>query len=148
MTDLDLGASGSVPAGRPSSAPPAGALVLAPPAPVQVVAPEQAAGAVPVADARQAELQARAASFAGELATMDVRSPAFATKVESITRLGDREMRESANVSSRMLERPARGGRPVRGREHSPVGRAVPHPAATAGHHDPDGRRGAGVHGP
>ena len=116
MTDLDLGASGSVPAGRPSSPPPPGALVLAPPAPVQVVAPEQAAGAVPVADARQAELQARAASFAGELAAMDVRSPAFATKVESITRLGDREMRESANVSSRMLERPAAALNGAKGR--------------------------------
>ena len=81
--------------------------MLTPPAPVQVVAPEQAAGAVPVADARQAELQTRAASFAIELAALDVRSPEFARKVESITALGDREMRESANVSSRMLERPA-----------------------------------------
>src|SRR5664279_2723339 len=42
-----------------------------------------------------------------ELAAMDVRSPEFAKKVESITALGDREMRESANVSSRMLDRPA-----------------------------------------
>ena len=107
MTDLDLGASGSVPAGRPATAPSSGALVLTPPAPVQVVAPEQAAGAVPVADPRKAELQTRAASFAMELAAMDVRSPEFARKVESITSLGDREMRESANVSSRMLDRPA-----------------------------------------
>ena len=50
MTDLDLGASGSVPAGRPSGAPPASALVLTPPAPVQVVAPEQAAGVATLAD--------------------------------------------------------------------------------------------------
>ncbi len=109
MTDLDLNSSGSAPAGQPA----AGALVLTPPAPVQVVAPEQAAGAVPVPDARQAELQARASSFAGELAALDVRSPEFAKKVQSITSLGDREMRESANVSSRMLERPAAalGGR-------------------------------------
>src|SRR5664279_3532013 len=107
MTDLDLGASGSVPAGCPSSPAPAGALVLTPPAPVQVVAPEQAAGAVPVADPRKAELQTRAASFAIELASLDVRSPEFAKKVESITALGDREMRDSASVSSRMLERPA-----------------------------------------
>ena len=109
MTDLDLNSSGSAPAGQPA----AGALVLTPPAPVQVVAPEQAAGAVPVPDARQAELQARASSFAGELAALDVRSPEFAKKVQSITSLGDREVRESANVSSRMLERPAAalGGR-------------------------------------
>ena len=107
MTDLDLGSGGPGAAGRPAAAASTGALVLTPPAPVQVVAPEQAAGAVPVADARQAELQTRAASFAIELAALDVRSPEFAKKVESITSLGDREMRDSANVSSRMLERPA-----------------------------------------
>ncbi|HEY5842787.1 MAG TPA: toxic anion resistance protein [Mycobacterium sp.] len=106
MTDLDLGSS-ATPTGPARGAATSGALVLTPPAPVQVVAPEQAAGAVPVADARQAELQSRAASFAIELASIDVRSPEFAKKVESITSLGDREMRESANVSSRMLERPA-----------------------------------------
>ncbi len=105
MTDLDLGSGGAATGGP---APATGsALVLTPPAPVQVVAPEQAAGAVQVADPRKAELQTRAASFAIELAAMDVRSPEFAKKVESISALGDREMRESASVSSRMLERPA-----------------------------------------
>jgi uncharacterized protein YaaN involved in tellurite resistance len=106
MTDLDLG-SGGASTGKPTPAASSGALVLTPPAPVQVVAPEQAAGAVPVADPRKAELQTRAASFAIELASLDVRSPEFAKKVESITALGDREMRDSASVSSRMLERPA-----------------------------------------
>ncbi|MET0966762.1 MAG: toxic anion resistance protein [Nakamurella sp.] len=106
MTDLDLGSGGQTAAGRPAAAT-GSALVLTPPAPVQVVAPEQAAGAVPVADPRKAELQTRAAAFAMELAGMDVRSPEFSKKVESISALGDREMRESANVSSRMLDRPA-----------------------------------------
>ena len=105
MTDLDLGSSAGSPA-RPGT-PTSTALVLTPPAPVQVVKPEQAAGAVPVPEGRQAELQTRASAFAIELAALDVRSPEFAKKVESITALGDREMRESANVSSRMLERPA-----------------------------------------
>ncbi len=114
MTDLDLGAGGASTAG-PTPAASSGALVLTPPAPVQVVAPEQAAGAVPVADARKTELQTRAASFAMELASLDVRSPEFAKKVESITALGDREMRESANVSNRMLERPAAAVSSARG---------------------------------
>jgi uncharacterized protein YaaN involved in tellurite resistance len=91
-------------------------LVLTPPAPVQVVKPEQAAGAVPVPEGRQAELQTRASAFAIELAALDVRSPEFAKKVESITALGDREMRESANVSSRMLERPAAAVSAAKGR--------------------------------
>jgi uncharacterized protein YaaN involved in tellurite resistance len=115
MTDLDLGSSSTPPpGGGPASG---GGLVLAPPAPVQVVEPAQAAGAVPVAEGRAAELQQRAQAFARELATMDVRSPEFTRKVESLTTLGDREMRESANVSNRMLERPAaalgKGGKDV-----------------------------------
>lgn len=105
MTDLDLGSGSGSPAGAAGGA--SGALVLTPPAPVQVVEPAQAAGAIAVADPRKAELQSRAGAFAMELAGMDVRSPEFAKKVEAITALGDREMRESANVSSRMLERPA-----------------------------------------
>ena len=115
MTDLDLGSSAASPA-RPSGTPTSGALVLTPPAPVQVVKPEQAAGAVPVPEGRQAELQTRASAFAIELAALDVRSPEFAKKVESITALGDREMRESANVSSRMLERPAAAVSAAKGR--------------------------------
>ncbi len=114
MTDLDLGAGGASTAG-PTPAAGSGALVLTPPAPVQVVAPEQAAGAVAVADTRKTELQTRAASFAMELASLDVRSPEFAKKVESITALGEREMRESANVSNRMLERPAAAVSAARG---------------------------------
>jgi uncharacterized protein YaaN involved in tellurite resistance len=105
MTDLDLGSGSGSTAGAAGGA--TGALVLTPPAPVQVVEPTQAAGAIAVADPRKAELQSRAGAFAMELAGMDVRSPEFAKKVEAITALGDREMRESANVSSRMLDRPA-----------------------------------------
>ena len=114
MTDLDLGSSAGSPA-RPGT-PTSPALVRTPPAPVQVVKPEQAAGAVPVPEGRQAELQTRASAFAIELAALDVRSPEFAKKVESITALGDREMRESANVSSRMLERPAAAVSAAKGR--------------------------------
>src|SRR6478609_3282845 len=114
MTELDLGSSAGSPA-RPGT-PTSTALVLTPPAPVQVVKPEQAAGAVPVPEGRQAELQTRASAFAIELAALDVRSPEFAKKVESITALGDREMRESSNVSSRMLERPAAAVSAAKGR--------------------------------
>jgi hypothetical protein len=107
MSELDLG---STAAPTPAVAPPAGpgtALVLAPPAPVQVIPAEQAAGAIPLDDAKKAELAAKAAAFADELAAMDVRSPAFAQRVGSITSMGDKDLRASANVSSRMLERPA-----------------------------------------
>jgi len=106
MSELDLSAPA---AGAPATpaAPVANALVLAPPEPVPVVEPEQAAGSVPVDPAKQNELQTRAQAFADELAGLDTRSPEFTQKVDSITSMGDKDMRESARVSSRMLERPA-----------------------------------------
>jgi uncharacterized protein YaaN involved in tellurite resistance len=106
MSDLDLGSSATSAAG--SAVPPAGnALVLAPPPPVVVVEQEQAAGAVPVDNARQLELRARAQSFAQELASLDANSPAFTDKVNAITSMGEQDMRAAASVSNRMLDRPA-----------------------------------------
>jgi uncharacterized protein YaaN involved in tellurite resistance len=107
MSELDLGAT-STPAATPAAAPAAsGGLVLAPPAPVSVVKEEQAAGAIPVDDAKKTELAQRAEAFAAELAAMDPRTPAFSQKVDSIASMGDKELRASANVSNRMLDRPA-----------------------------------------
>jgi uncharacterized protein YaaN involved in tellurite resistance len=109
MSELDLGST-STPAATtatPAPAAPGTGLVLAPPAPVAVVEPQQAAGAIPVDAAKQAELQAKAAAFAAELASMDTRSPAFTQKIDSITSMGDKDMRATAQVSNRMLDRPA-----------------------------------------
>jgi uncharacterized protein YaaN involved in tellurite resistance len=108
MSELDLGATATPAAATTAPAATAGtALVLAPPAPVAVIEPEQAAGAVPVDLAKQTELQSKAAAFAAELATLDTRSPEFSKKIESITSMGDKDMRASASVSNRMLDRPA-----------------------------------------
>src|SRR3954451_4508156 len=107
MSELDLGSSTPPTTTTPAAPPPAGALVLAPPQPVAVVAPEQAAGAVPLEDAKAAELRNKANAFVTELVSLDTKSPAFTQKVGSITSLGEREMRSSAAVSNRMLERPA-----------------------------------------
>lgn len=107
MSELDLSATSAPTAATPAAAPVAGALVLAPPQPVVVVAPEEAAGAVPIDDAQQVQLRSRAAAFVNDLAAIDSRSPAFSEKIASITTMGDREMRSSAAVSNRMLERPA-----------------------------------------
>ncbi|MCZ2830748.1 toxic anion resistance protein [Modestobacter sp. VKM Ac-2986] len=107
MSELDLSASSGTPTTTPAAAPAAGALVLAPPAPVVVVAPEAAAGAVPIEDEKAVALRSRAEAFVADLVSLDSRSPAFAEKVASITNMGDKEMRSSAAVSNRMLERPA-----------------------------------------
>src|SRR4051794_27498378 len=114
MSELDLGSSTTPTSPAPAS--PGTDLVLQPPAPVVVVEKEQAAGAVPVDNAKQAELRAKAEAFAAELAALDTRSPAFTQKVNSITTMGDNEMRSSAAVSSRMLERPAAAMNAHRGR--------------------------------
>lgn len=106
MSELELNnstTSSPVPDAPVTSA----ALVLHPPDAVVVVQPDQAAGSVPVAPGKQSELEQRAQAFANEIAALDTRSPEFAKKVESITSMGDKDMRESALVSSRMLERPA-----------------------------------------
>ncbi|WP_375500134.1 toxic anion resistance protein [uncultured Jatrophihabitans sp.] len=107
MSELDLNAVTALTAAAPAAAPAAGGLVLTPPAPVSVVKEEQVAGAVPVDDAKKNELASRAAAFANELAAMDVHAPEFTKKVDAITSMGDKELRASAQVSNRMLDRPA-----------------------------------------
>jgi len=107
MSELDLGTTATPAAAAPAPAATGNALVLAPPAPVAVVQEEQAAGAIPVDDAKKTELAAKAAAFANELAALDTRSPQFAQKVTAITSMGDKDMRAVASVSNRMLDRPA-----------------------------------------
>jgi uncharacterized protein YaaN involved in tellurite resistance len=108
MSDLDLGST-ATPAATPAAtaAPAVGGLVLSPPEPQQVVKDEEAAGAVQVDDAKKTENAQRAAAFANELAALDHRAPEFTKKVESITSMGDKDLRASAAVSNRMLDRPA-----------------------------------------
>lgn len=91
-------------------------LTLTPPAPVQLVAEDEAVGAVPLDEAKQAELRAKARAFAAELATLDVNSPAFSQKVNGIATMGAQDMRASANISNRILERPAAAVGHARGR--------------------------------
>jgi len=109
MSELDLGSTptqAAAPAAPAAAAAPGG-LVLAPPAPVQVVQDEQVAGAVPIDEATKTALQQRAEAFAAELAAIDSHSPEFTKKIETITSMGDKDLRASAAVSNRMLDRPA-----------------------------------------
>ncbi|WP_024794837.1 toxic anion resistance protein [Tomitella biformata] len=112
MSDLNL--DSPTPTG-PAAGGAAGGLVLTPPAPVVVVSKESAAGAIPLDQGKQGELATKATAFANDLVAMDVRSPEFATKVNSINAMGNKEMRASASVSSRILERPAASVRAGKG---------------------------------
>ncbi|GAB7191284.1 toxic anion resistance protein [Kineococcus sp. NUM-3379] len=82
-------------------------LQLTPPAPVPVVPDAQAEGMIPLDEATRAELARKAQVFVEDLATQDPRSPAFQKRVDDIVRMGEQEIRSSAQASNRMLERPA-----------------------------------------
>lgn len=105
MSELDLGHAPAAVATAP--APAADALVLTPPAPVTTVTAEQAVVAVAIETAAQAALRQKADAFANDLVSVDIKSPVFAQKVAAITSMGETELRSSASMSSRMLDRPA-----------------------------------------
>ncbi|MEA2682396.1 MAG: hypothetical protein QOK05_724 [Chloroflexota bacterium] len=81
-------------------------LVLEPPGPVTTVTVSAADSMVRLNPATAATIDQTVAGFADSLLTLDVHSADFAGKVKSVRDLGDREIRDSANVSSRLLDRP------------------------------------------
>ena len=83
-------------------------LVLTPPDPVPVVSPTKAAGLVPVEDVKKTELQGRVATFIDDLVAQDVNSPEFGKRVDAITAMGQKEIREAAGQSNRFLDKPVR----------------------------------------
>jgi uncharacterized protein YaaN involved in tellurite resistance len=110
MSELDL----SQPLTPPEQ--PATDLVLSPPPAVPEVQPEQATGMVAVPAQKESELQTTAASFVDELARLQPGSPEFSKKIDDLTRMGEREIHSSAEVSSRMLDRPSTSLAAARGR--------------------------------
>jgi uncharacterized protein YaaN involved in tellurite resistance len=118
MSDsLDLSKPLAPPAGVApvAAASPGTALELSPPQPVPVIADDQVESMVPLDEATRVELQKKAAAFAQELAAQDPHSPAFQDKVNDITKMGEREIVATAQVSNRMLERPAQALSSARG---------------------------------
>ena len=81
-------------------------LTLTAPAPVAVVATDQAAGAVKLDPATTAKLDSMVSGYVDGLSKLDPHDPAFAAKVNDIAKLGDEDIKASAAVSSRLLDRP------------------------------------------
>jgi uncharacterized protein YaaN involved in tellurite resistance len=98
------------PPGAPDAAESSGAgngtLVLTPPAPVADVTPADASSAVKLDPATEAKLDATVTAFVQSLATEDVHSTDFQKKVDSVSALGDDDIRQSAQVSNRLLQKP------------------------------------------
>ena len=83
-------------------------LVLTPPDPVPAVAPEKAVGLVPVDDAKRTQLQEKVETFIDDLVAQDVKSPEFGKRVDAISAMGQKEIREAAGQSNRFLDRPVK----------------------------------------
>jgi uncharacterized protein YaaN involved in tellurite resistance len=84
-----------------------GALVLTPPQAVANVTAAQATSTVKLDPATEAQIDATVQGFAQSLAKIDFHSPDFQKKVDSVGALGDEEIRQSARVSNRLLDKPA-----------------------------------------
>jgi uncharacterized protein YaaN involved in tellurite resistance len=83
-------------------------LTLTPPDPVPVVQPETAAGLVPVDTGTRTKLDERVEQFVTDLVAQDVNSPEFGKRVDAITAMGQKEIRDAAGQSNRFLDRPIR----------------------------------------
>jgi uncharacterized protein YaaN involved in tellurite resistance len=81
---------------------------LAAPAAVEAVPPAQAEEMIPLDPATKSRLDQTVDTYVAALAGLHTHSQEFAKKVDSIHTMGDREIRESASVSNRMLDRPVR----------------------------------------
>ncbi|MEO7690233.1 MAG: toxic anion resistance protein [Sphingomonas sp.] len=83
-------------------------LVLTPPEPVPALAPEKAVGLVPIDDTKRTQLQERVETFIDDLVAQDVNSPEFGKRVDAISAMGQKEIREAAGQSNRFLDRPVK----------------------------------------
>ena len=81
-------------------------LTLEPPSAVTAVAPAAAEGAVQIDPADVAKLDSLVKGYLDAVTTLDVHTDAFAQKVHDIENLGDNDIRASASVSNRLLEKP------------------------------------------
>jgi len=83
-------------------------LNLTPPDPVPTVQAERAAGLVPVEAGTRSKLDDKVDGFVAELVAQDVNSPEFGRRVDAITAMGQKEIRDAAGQSNRFLDRPVR----------------------------------------
>jgi len=90
----------------PAAAATAPALTLVPPEPVTIVPQNQVAGMVPLDDATQQRLDQMVDQFVSGATDLDAHSPEFQQKSDSLRAMGDKEIRDSAEVSNRLLDKP------------------------------------------
>jgi uncharacterized protein YaaN involved in tellurite resistance len=100
-------AGGAAAAAQAADAAPAtGTLTLVAPGPVAAIAPTQAEDAIKLDPADVARLNQMADEYVAAVTSLDVKAPAFAAKADDIRKLGDDDIRASADVSRRLLDKP------------------------------------------
>ena len=81
-------------------------LVLEPPKPVRPVTPEAVSSTVRVDEETARRISTTVNTFVDSLMSLEAQSPEMERKVRSISRMGNEEIRRSAEASSRFLDRP------------------------------------------
>ena len=84
------------------------ALVLVPPQPVPTVTSQDASAMVKVDPQTASRIDAMVRAYLDALTSLDPHSQTFADKVNAIHTMGDEEIRQSASVSNRLLDRPVK----------------------------------------
>ena len=83
-------------------------LVLTPPDPVPVVSPTRRPGWCRSTTPRRASWTRASTAFVDDLVAQDVNSPEFGKRVDAITSMGQKEIRDAAGQSNRFLDRPVK----------------------------------------
>jgi uncharacterized protein YaaN involved in tellurite resistance len=83
-------------------------LVLQAPEAIAPIPVSEAAGLVPIDTGTRNQLETKVDTFVSELAALDPNSPAFGSKVDQLTNIGQREIATLANQSNRFLDRPTK----------------------------------------
>src|SRR4051812_19492268 len=111
--NLDLSTAPEVAAPEPAATQPASApaattatLTLEPPAPVTAVPESDAVKAVKLDPGQAQKLDKMVSAYLNAVTTLDTHDPAFMTRVNDIAKLGSDDIRSSANVSNRLLDKP------------------------------------------
>src|SRR5438309_8388785 len=97
-----------MPTAAPDSAASSAELTLIPPQPVPVVTDADVEAMVKVDAATAGRIDSMIDGYVASLASMDPRSQDFTAKVNAVHSIGNDEIRESATVSNRLLDRPVK----------------------------------------
>ena len=84
------------------------ALTLVPPQPVTAVADQEAASMVRLDATTAGKIDALVDDYIRSISSLNTDSQDFATKVNAIHNMGDDEIRQSASVSNRLLDKPVK----------------------------------------